>query len=129
MCIRDRVNTLEPVQAYLRFDAGSLLGKGSKTTLQAGRMQMNIGSRRLIASDDYRNTTNGYTGVLAETSLKSGWNATGFYVLPQTRLPDDTASILDQHVALDKESLSSVLWGGVIAHQKKGCLLYTSRCV
>ncbi len=116
----NEVNTLEPVQAYLRFDAGSLLGKGSKTTLQAGRMQMNIGSRRLIASDDYRNTTNGYTGVLAETSLKSGWNATGFYVLPQTRLPDDTASILDQHVALDKESLSSVLWGGVIAHQKKG---------
>lgn len=114
------VNTFEPVQAYVRYDAGAALGRGSKTSLQAGRMALNIGSRRLIASDDYRNTTNAYTGVLAETALPSGVALTGFYILPQTRLPDDTASVLDRRQALDKESLAAVLWGGLLAHQAKG---------
>lgn len=57
------VNTLEPVQAFVAADLGPLLGRGSKTSVQLGRFMLNLGSRRLIAADDYRNTTNGSTGA------------------------------------------------------------------
>ena len=30
---------------------------------------MNLVSRRLVAADDYRNTTNGYTGMKADLRL------------------------------------------------------------
>lgn len=57
------VNALELVQAYVAADLGPVLGKGTRTGIQAGRMMLNLGSRRLVAADDYRNTTNGYTGI------------------------------------------------------------------
>jgi hypothetical protein len=44
-------------------------GTGTKLGLQAGRFTLNLGSRRLVAADDYRNTTNGYTGIRADLGL------------------------------------------------------------
>jgi len=114
------VNTFEPVQAYIQANLGPVLGKGTKTTVQAGRMALNLGSRRLIAADDYRNTTNGYTGLRAQITTTTGLDFTGIYLLPQTRLPDAPTSLLDNGGALDKESFSAVLWGGFLARQPKG---------
>lgn len=106
------VNTLEPVQAYAAY-AFTLPG-GGKATLQAGRFMLNIGSRRLIAADDYRNTTNGYTGLNTTLQAK-GLVATLIYVLPQQRRPDDAASLRSKDVAFDHEGFDQVLWGGTIA--------------
>ena len=53
------VNTFEPVQAYVAANVDALFGKGTKASVQLGRYVLNLGSRRLIASDDFRNTTNG----------------------------------------------------------------------
>ena len=114
------VNTFEPVQAYLRANLGSALGQGTATTVQAGRMMLNLGSRRLVAADDYRNTSNSYTGLRAEVTTRSGLDFNGFYVLPQTRLPDASSALLDNGTALDKESFSAVLWGGLLARQPRG---------
>jgi hypothetical protein len=54
----NEVNALEMVQAFVEARAPDLLGKGSIASLQAGRFLLNLGSRRLVAADDYRNTTN-----------------------------------------------------------------------
>ena len=70
------VNVLEPLQAYVAADFTPSWGAGSALTLQAGRMSVNMGSRRLIASDDYRNTANGVTGLRSELRWHGGWNAT-----------------------------------------------------
>ena len=109
------VNTIEPVQAYLSADLGALLGKGSKTSVMAGRFTLNLGSRRLVAADDYRNTTNGYTGMRADISAPGAVKATLIYVLPQTRLPDDAAALRSQRVEIDRESFDTVLWGGILS--------------
>ncbi|MBK6673362.1 MAG: alginate export family protein [Proteobacteria bacterium] len=53
-------------------------GKGSAATVQAGRFTMNLGSRRLVASDDFRNTPQGYTGLRAEMKFEGGRSATLF---------------------------------------------------
>jgi hypothetical protein len=68
----NEVNALEPVQAYVAATFQDPIGAGSKLTLTAGRMMLNLGSRRLVAADDYRNTTNGYTGLRADVVAKGG---------------------------------------------------------
>ena len=109
------VNTLEFVQAWV--GAKAAIGS-TKLAAQAGRFTLNIGSRRLVAADDYRNTTNGYTGLRADIATASGITATALYVLPQQRRPDDAASLRDNAVALDHEGFDLVLWGGTAAKAK-----------
>jgi hypothetical protein len=108
------VNALEPAQTYLGIALPGALGRGTKVDLQVGRFLLALGSRRLVAADDYRNTTNSSTGVRADLAVPGGWKATLVYVLPQQRLPDDRESLLDNDVALDRESFDTVLWGGLV---------------
>ncbi len=105
------VNAVELVQAYV----GRTLSLGRKTRLsvQAGRMMLNLGSRRLVAADDYRNTTNSYTGVRADLKASGGWAATAIYTLPQQRRPDRFDSLRRNAVQVDRESFDLVLWGGI----------------
>jgi len=112
------VNTMELVQAYIGTDIDAPFGKGSKAGLQLGRFMLNLGSRRLVAADDYRNTTNGYTGVRADLRLRDGSAATFVYTLPQLRLPDDLPSILDNESRFDRESFDLRLWGGLFSRPR-----------
>lgn len=108
------VNTLEPAQAYIGVALPGALGEGSRIDLQAGRFLLALGSRRLVAADDYRNTTNSSTGLRADVAVRGGWKATLVYILPQQRFPNDLDSLLDNDVALDRESFDTVLWGGLV---------------
>lgn len=105
------VDALEVTQLYVARDFGAAFGRGSTLRAQAGRFTMNVGSRRLVAADDYRNTTNSFTGLRVDASLPSGATASAWYVLPVTRLPDDLRGILDNAVRLDAESRSTTLRG------------------
>lgn len=108
----NEVNTAELVQAFAAYDFKSdALGP---TTLTAGRFMLNIGSRRLVAADDYRNTTNSYTGLRADLA-PMGVRTTLIYVQPVVRLPDRIDALLDNRHRPDDESRALVLWGGVAA--------------
>ncbi|MFC6623014.1 alginate export family protein [Novosphingobium panipatense] len=109
------VNAFEPVQAYLAGTIDNPVGHGSRLKVTAGRMMLNLGSRRLVAADDYRNTTSSYTGLRADLSTRQGWQATLIYTLPQTRLPDTFEDLRSAKVRLDRESFDLVLWGGQIS--------------
>lgn len=108
------VNAFELVQAYVGYEIPGAFGKDTSLGIQAGRFTLNLGSRRLVAADDYRNTTNGYTGVRADLGLGGGTSATLIYTLPQVRLPDDRPSLADNRVKFDRESFDLVLWGGLV---------------
>ena len=114
------VNTLEPVQAYVQADLGQVLGQGTATTVQAGRFGLDLGSRRLVAIDDYRNTITAFTGLRADLATAGGVRATAVYVLPLLRLPDDGPALRRNAAELDRESFDTVLWGGLLAQQRKG---------
>ncbi|MXO70264.1 hypothetical protein GRI99_01285 [Altererythrobacter buctensis] len=105
------VNTFELVQAYVGADLSG------SAAIQAGRMTLNLGSRRLVAADDYRNTTNGYSGLKVEATLADQVSATAIYVLPQVRLPDDLPSLLDLETKWDRESLDLQLWGLLLSRR------------
>lgn len=111
----NEVNIFEPVQAYVAVDGESAtLGA---TSVQAGRFLLNLGSRRLVAADDYRNTTNGYTGVRADLA-PFGVRTTLVYAQPQLRLPDSLDAVLDQRQRIDHQGDDLQLWGGVAARPK-----------
>lgn len=113
----NEVNAFELVSAWVGADIARPFGSGTSLALKAGRMQIDIGSRRLVAADDYRNTTNGFTGLRADLGLKS-LKATLIYVLPQQRRPDDLSSVLDNKVRFDHEGFDQVLWGGLLTRPK-----------
>ena len=108
----NEINALELVQAFVEVKPDAA------TTVQVGRFTLNLGSRRLVAADDYRNTTNGYTGVRIDLAPAPGWRATAVYTLPQVRRPDDLDAVLDNRVRVDRESFALVLWGGLVSRAK-----------
>ena len=106
------VNALEPLQAYVLFDLGNRLG-AEKFTVQAGRFLLALGSRRLLATEDYRNSNNSYTGVRTDFSL-GGTAVTLFYTLPHIILPHDKPGILNNDVTFDLETFDLTMWGGYL---------------
>ena len=105
----NEVNAAELVQAYVAADFDGAV----PVVVQLGRFTLNLGSRRLVAADDYRNTTNGYTGASVSIGRREATSVSLIYVLPQVRLPDAPQGINDQDAVWDRESNDLALFGGV----------------
>ncbi|MGK6354789.1 alginate export family protein [Sphingomonas sp. DT-207] len=100
------VNALEPTQAYLIAE----ISKNAE--LQLGRMTMDWGSRRFVSRQNYRNSTNAFTGARFDWKPAKGDSVTLFWVMPQDRLPNDKDGILDNEVELDRERIDQQFFGG-----------------
>lgn len=109
----NEVNALEPAQLYIGVDLGEALGAGSATAVDAGRFTMELASGRLVTKENFRNTTNGFTGARLSWTGKGKQNVTLFATMPQIRRPEDKASILDNEVEWDDESSDYIFYGGV----------------
>jgi hypothetical protein len=105
------VNALEPIQAYVGADLGSVFGKGTNASLEAGRFVLDLGSRRLVARNEFPNTTTAFTGVKFEWRGAAKERLTLFYTYPQHRLPEDKTDLLNNKVHWDHEGNDLVFWG------------------
>lgn len=105
------VNALELVQAYVGFELGDALGSGTQTSVTAGRFTMDLGSRRLVARNNFRNTTNTFTGFKARIKGLAGGTLDAFYTLPDVRLPADRDALLHNEVHWDRASFDLTFWG------------------
>jgi hypothetical protein len=105
------VNALEPIQAYVGADLGPLFGKGSSATVDAGRFVLDLGSRRLVARNDFANATTAFTGAKFEWHGRAKERLVVFYTYVQQRLPDDKPSLLGNKVKFDHEGDDLVFWG------------------
>ena len=106
----DDVNALEPLQTYIGYKSGNL-------DIQAGRMTMDVGSRRLISRNRMRNTINGFTGVRARWSNPVGIDLDAFLTMPVARLPNNLERdrMLNNEFELDQEHSERVLWGLLVS--------------
>jgi hypothetical protein len=111
----NEVNTLEPVQLSVQRDFAEPFGKGSSATVMLGRFLLNVGSRRLVASDEFRNTPQGSTGLYTDLHFSNRTQWSLFYVLPQQRRPDDFESLLDNETELDHEGGDQQMWGTLLS--------------
>jgi hypothetical protein len=128
-------NALEPLQAYLGWDATGVLTPMGRFEFKAGRLTINAGSRRLVARNRFRNTVNSFTGinfewfdpgegempvnfrqwVHAKTRL-----AQFFLVMPKDRLPRERDLLGEDEFDLDAERLSTLLAGLRFKHGLPG---------
>ena len=97
-------NALEPIQAFVawRHDA---------STFRVGRVTQDLGKRRLVARNRYRNTVNNFTGVDWSWSGAEGRAARAFYWVPMRTLPSDQESLLDNEYELDRGTRGSSITG------------------
>lgn len=108
----NEVNALEPLQAWIAYDVGDPAASRWSGRITAGRMTLDLGSRRLVARDDYRNTLTSFTGVRVDVAAPDKIVGTFVYVLPTLRLPDDAAGIRANRIVFDPEGFETRLWGG-----------------
>ena len=106
------VNAAELLRAYVSVTRDEMLG--GTLNAQAGRITMDLGSRRLVARNRYRNTINGFTGldVRWQGNAETGnLELRGFWTLPVRREPGARSRLLDNDAVFDNESLEQQFWG------------------
>lgn len=96
-------NPLDVLQAWVAL-------RGDALTVTVGRMTLDVGSRRLVARNDFRNTINAFTGLDARWS-RGGHQARAFAVLPVQRRPSGAAELAKNALEFDLENSNALLWG------------------
>lgn len=97
-------NTLEPIQAYVAWHHG-------ESTLRVGRVTQDLGKRRVVARNRYRNTVGSFTGIDWSWRGENGRTARAFYWVPMRLLPTDLNAVLDNDKELDRGTRDSTLAG------------------
>jgi hypothetical protein len=97
-------NALEPIQAYVAW-------RHAASTFRLGRVAQDLGKRRFVARNRYRNTINTFTGIDWSWTGDGGRAARAFYWVPMRILPFDQASALDNEYELDKGLRGSSITG------------------
>ncbi|MBB4614401.1 alginate export family protein [Novosphingobium taihuense] len=99
------VNALELVQANIAVKLGE------KNALTLGRYTLDLGNRRMVARQRFRNTTNAFTGAHFALDGGKGRSLDLMFALPHQRLPDDVEGIRDDRVQWDRENFDVVFFG------------------
>ena len=98
------VNEFDVVQLLGSFTVNNVLGTGLRTDVHFGRMTMDFGRRRLIARNDFRNTTNSFDGFHWQIGQDKTWRIRAFATQPVVR--DD--------VRLDQQYHNQFFWGAYL---------------
>ncbi|MEM7203943.1 MAG: alginate export family protein [Planctomycetota bacterium] len=108
------VNALELLQGYVAYRQRNVLEDDDELFVLAGRHTMNVGKRRLVARNNYRNTINNFTGINAVWNSAQGHHARAFWVLPVERLPTGRQALLDNRPAFDEERIENQFIGAFL---------------
>jgi len=112
------VDATELLQAYAQVEQEDILG--GQLRLTGGRITMNVGSRRFVARNRFRNTINSFTGVdLAWKRQGDGRTLLrAFWTLPVQRLPGSGQKqrLQDNDIEFDQQSLDLQFWGLYASH-------------
>ncbi len=105
------VNALEPLQSFAGLRVQGVLRPGDALDVRLGRMTLNLGSRRLVARNRFRNTINAFNGIDVSWTSPTNDSTRAFVTLPVARRPTDTEELALNQVRIDRESFETVFWG------------------
>lgn len=117
------INALELVQAHVKVELGDKAA-GGHGMLTAGRFTLDLGGRRLVSRQRFRNTTNAFTGAHLGWTAKGGQKIDVIWAMPQVRLPEDAAGVRADRVVWDQESTDLIFFGvhGTLPHVFGGAI-------
>ena len=105
------VNTAELLQGFLRWQGANVLGLDGVSTATIGRFTMDIGSRRFVARNRFRNTINAFTGIDWQWQGKNGRQLRAFATLPVNRKPNTVLALRHNDAEFDEEDSGVKFWG------------------
>lgn len=108
------INTVELLQALMTIRLGNL-GTGTNE-LRLGRQTFDLGSRRLVARNRFRNTINAFTGAFWQWRSED-FKLSAFYTLPIRRRPSDIASVANNQLEFDREDFDLEFFGTDLEHR------------
>lgn len=76
------VDELSFAQLFVAFTGRELLGTKLRADVHLGRLSLDVASRRLVARNSTRNTTNAFDGVHLALGDPAGWRLRAFYTRP-----------------------------------------------
>ncbi len=101
-------NEMDILQVFVSVSLKNVFNTGLGTNLHVGRLTMDFGSRRLIARNLFRNTTNAFDGLHWQVGKGQVWRVRAFLVEP----------VLIDSTQLDEQSKRNMFWGAYIeTHQ------------
>ena len=108
-----QVDTADLLQGYVAGTFTDAFESADELRVLAGRHTIDLGSRRLIARNIYRNTINAFTGVNALWSGSDGMEVGAFATLPVHRRPEngEFERLDDGDPEFDVEEPSVRFWG------------------
>lgn len=98
------VNTFDVLQAYVG------VGRG-RHAVKVGRFTLDIGSRRFVERNDFRNTINAFTGIHWRTRLGDAAHVDAFYTSPVRKRPIDPRELRDNEFEADDQLTGRHFWG------------------
>lgn len=101
-------NEFDILQALVSVTLRNVFKTGLRTDIHFGRLTMDVGGRRLIARNAFRNTTNAFDGLHWQMTQDKVWQVRAFLVEPVIR--DD--------VQLDEQSQRSMFWGTYLENRQ-----------
>lgn len=111
-------NPIDILQATAGFELSDVLRTGDTLVVKAGRYTMDIGSRRFVARNRYRNTINAFTGIDAVYTPSEDVELHTFATLPVIRRPSTRAALADNEIDFDTESFDRIFWGFVATDRR-----------
>ncbi len=108
------VNAAELLQANLVWKTSNLFQSGSESVLRAGRFTLDLGKRRFVARNRFRNVIQAFSGINWNWKAREGVYVKTLLTLPVNRQPTAVPQLLRNDAAFDEESLHQVFWGMLI---------------
>jgi hypothetical protein len=102
------VNEWDILQVFGSLTADNFWGSGLRMDLHFGRMTLDFGSRRYVARNDFRNTTNAFDGVHWQIGKGKLWRIRTFLVEP----------VIRDKVQLDEQNNKFLFWGSYLENHQ-----------
>lgn len=100
----NETDELDILQLLVTAGTPDLLGLGLPADAHLGRMTMDVGSRRLVARNRFRNTTNSFDGIHLQLGPRPAWRVRAFAVKPVER---------EEHT-MDDSAWQQYFWGAAL---------------
>jgi len=105
------VNPVDVLQAYVTATVPNIFTDGDRLLMNFGRQAADLGSRRFMARNRFRNTINSRTGVDLEWTSPNSETVRTFVTVPVQRRVN---SVSDNEPRMDIERSEVVFWGAYL---------------
>jgi len=111
------VNAADFLQGYIGWADQNIFYSGIGAEVIVGRQTLNLGSRRLVARNAFRNTLNSFTGVRLRLVDYDKWQFNGFVTMPVLRLQSNSPELQYDVHEFDHEDPHTWFSGGILEIQ------------